>query len=437
MKNKEANSIETLKQLSAVDIIAMFGGIRPMANKLGIAVSTVQGWKERNKIPDNRYEQILSVVEEEKLAEVEVQEKPILASEPKMATAAAAIASNENSTEKVYIYQNTANAFSRALLSVVTLLCLILAGVNFYLYDQIQGNKQLLDLVSGQENTNIVSALNSELDLIKAKQVEIESEMANLSIGQHLETDQTKLKARVDELQGDYERITRRILNHQEELSRSRTAFLKKVNDLDALLPKLNQYATKNTSHQPAAGLQSKQAEYLTLWLVTKNLKQKSINGGGFHQEYKILEQLSQSNSSISKLTDQLKSVSNLYFFSQAELKNVFLNKKKEIEESLLTSQNSSLEQNETAVLGGLVTIKDNNQSSVGSASPLAPFVKIEQELALNAFDKVSAYIDSLPQEYIYKKWLTNWSNDMLKQQSIIQNISQLEGHILKLLSDK
>lgn len=40
------------------DVIQAFGGIRPMANKLGIAVSTVQGWKNRDAIPDSRHADI-------------------------------------------------------------------------------------------------------------------------------------------------------------------------------------------------------------------------------------------------------------------------------------------------------------------------------------------------------------------------------------------
>lgn len=40
------------------EIIERFGGIRPMASKLGVAVTTVQGWKERGHIPANRYKQI-------------------------------------------------------------------------------------------------------------------------------------------------------------------------------------------------------------------------------------------------------------------------------------------------------------------------------------------------------------------------------------------
>ncbi len=43
---------------AAVAVIGRFGGIRPMAQKLGIAVSTVQGWREREVIPKARHEQI-------------------------------------------------------------------------------------------------------------------------------------------------------------------------------------------------------------------------------------------------------------------------------------------------------------------------------------------------------------------------------------------
>ena len=39
-------------------VIQVFGGIRPMAHKLGIAVSTVQGWKERGTIPRSRHPEI-------------------------------------------------------------------------------------------------------------------------------------------------------------------------------------------------------------------------------------------------------------------------------------------------------------------------------------------------------------------------------------------
>lgn len=44
--------------ISDSEIIERFGGIRPMAAKLGVAVTTVQGWKERGHIPAGRRQQI-------------------------------------------------------------------------------------------------------------------------------------------------------------------------------------------------------------------------------------------------------------------------------------------------------------------------------------------------------------------------------------------
>ncbi len=43
---------------NAEKVIERFGGIRPMAKKMDVAVTTVQGWKKRNTIPANRRSQI-------------------------------------------------------------------------------------------------------------------------------------------------------------------------------------------------------------------------------------------------------------------------------------------------------------------------------------------------------------------------------------------
>ncbi|MGB0785921.1 MAG: carph-isopro domain-containing protein [Alphaproteobacteria bacterium] len=43
---------------SVPKVISAFGGLRPMANALGVAASTVQGWKERNHIPKNHHDSI-------------------------------------------------------------------------------------------------------------------------------------------------------------------------------------------------------------------------------------------------------------------------------------------------------------------------------------------------------------------------------------------
>jgi len=50
---------DPLAHFSAEDLIHQFGGIRPMAAKLGVPVTTVQGWKSRGRIPINRRQAIL------------------------------------------------------------------------------------------------------------------------------------------------------------------------------------------------------------------------------------------------------------------------------------------------------------------------------------------------------------------------------------------
>jgi hypothetical protein len=43
----------------ATAVVAKFGGIRPMARKLGLKPSTVQGWADSGVIPARRHDAIL------------------------------------------------------------------------------------------------------------------------------------------------------------------------------------------------------------------------------------------------------------------------------------------------------------------------------------------------------------------------------------------
>jgi len=52
----------------ALKVIQLFGGIRPMAQKLGVAVSTVQGWRERGVIPEARHAAILEAARKNGIA---------------------------------------------------------------------------------------------------------------------------------------------------------------------------------------------------------------------------------------------------------------------------------------------------------------------------------------------------------------------------------
>jgi hypothetical protein len=47
----------------ASEIIDRFGGIRPMASKIDVAVTTVQGWKKRGSIPPSRMQEIVNAAD--------------------------------------------------------------------------------------------------------------------------------------------------------------------------------------------------------------------------------------------------------------------------------------------------------------------------------------------------------------------------------------
>ncbi len=54
------NSEEQQPLDHAGEIIERFGGIRPMAGKINVPVTTIQGWKKRDVIPGNRRDEIIS-----------------------------------------------------------------------------------------------------------------------------------------------------------------------------------------------------------------------------------------------------------------------------------------------------------------------------------------------------------------------------------------
>ncbi len=59
-ETESANGPGPEVEIEAEEVVDRFGGIRPLANRLEIAGSTVQGWKARNHIPDNRWDDVIA-----------------------------------------------------------------------------------------------------------------------------------------------------------------------------------------------------------------------------------------------------------------------------------------------------------------------------------------------------------------------------------------
>lgn len=65
---------------NAAAIIERFGGIRPMAAKVGAPVTTVQGWKKRDVIPGARREDVMKAANENNIDLSDLTEAPAVAS---------------------------------------------------------------------------------------------------------------------------------------------------------------------------------------------------------------------------------------------------------------------------------------------------------------------------------------------------------------------
>lgn len=62
--------------LSARDVIDRFGGIRPAAKAIGVAFTTVQGWKERDHIPEHRWTELRAAAAEQGIDLSDVAAEP-------------------------------------------------------------------------------------------------------------------------------------------------------------------------------------------------------------------------------------------------------------------------------------------------------------------------------------------------------------------------
>ncbi|MFN3826016.1 MAG: uroporphyrinogen-III synthase [Micavibrio sp.] len=58
-------------------VIERFGGIRPMATKMSVPVTTVQGWKKRNVIPGNRREDVLEAARQNNIEISDILNKAV------------------------------------------------------------------------------------------------------------------------------------------------------------------------------------------------------------------------------------------------------------------------------------------------------------------------------------------------------------------------
>lgn len=74
---------------NAGEIIERFGGIRPMAGKINVPVTTIQGWKKRDVIPGNRRDEIIDAARQNGIDISDLIDPSSIANENTRASAAA------------------------------------------------------------------------------------------------------------------------------------------------------------------------------------------------------------------------------------------------------------------------------------------------------------------------------------------------------------
>lgn len=76
MKHMTDENVQDVGAIAnAGDVIERFGGIRPMAAKMSVPVTTVQGWKKRNVIPGNRRNDVIRAAEANNINIADILEK--------------------------------------------------------------------------------------------------------------------------------------------------------------------------------------------------------------------------------------------------------------------------------------------------------------------------------------------------------------------------
>lgn len=438
MTNKKCNAqaLAQFKSLSVKDIISLFGGIRPMAAKLEIAVSTVQGWKERDRIPENRYESIFLIALENNLFSEDshvLNDSDIASNSPTQTTSINAQISEEYLPAPEIIHaRQSKNPLAFGLLAVVTITCVFLGTLNYQYYKKSQSSPYLYSTASTIDDSaqssalkkqvkllqNKIASLNNNLELLEEQQAKTINASKASSLLKKIHTLEVKLKS-FEGYDGKIKALEKTTKHELSDLKKSLNGFRTVPAVKREALPK----------DKPA--IQTDREKYLTLWVIQQKLKQKEILGGHFHQEFQILQQLAGSDENWKSYLDAFSDIPNYYFFSRSALKEQFYKKKQKIEAQ---KQSEKLDkENPDTLLGGLVTVSKNDTN----AKPISKdhFLNIDRLLSQNKYDDILQYIQSsVKTNDLEGPWLKNWSKDVQARLLLEKKLDAMEDQIFQAL---
>lgn len=387
---------ETFKK--ATKVIEKFGGIRPMAQKLDVPVTTVQGWKKRNNIPENRADDIIKAAKEHNInldsliaSNANANEKAATSqasapssNAPKSGVSATSSASQQDSMECVYegkeavefARQMHTKNMKNGLLGGTAIVISLIALAGVYLVspsnapssNALAKFEQQLDqtqLVVNQQNENFserISALEAGRiqlsDMIDNRLGEVQSQSVNVDT------------ALFDRLQEQIEGLRLRMADNASmadaynELSQSVTNIQTRLGSIEQGLSA----ARQSLQQSDISGADLKAA---TLMVSLGYLRMVLNRAEPFAADYALMRQWvgAQNDPELAQALDRLAPYATEGVLSSDQLKSSLLGMAEEVIAASLNGEDVSISDKITAQLNQLVSIKKDGVPVSGTAA--------------------------------------------------------------------
>ena len=360
--------MDNIKDISAFDtefIISKFGGIRPMAQKLGVPVSTVQGWKQRQTIPQNRMGDILEAAKNYNLeltpkkTNIEEREEEFLHEKGSVIPS------------QTYVGRSQSNR----LVFFISFIALIIGlGCAGWLFWSDGGNKTELNLAAD------ITKVNKRLNKLELSPIKNDLASFRKSIMDEISSIKSDITVISGQKSAEFvsAETAEDLLNNLKNLENKINKIYEKYND-QVEISKLELLSLKNKIYElekrPAIIGNNNSSDAFRdlidgprLMILVKLLRQYIKSGDPYNEIIINLRKLFQSDSKILPYLDLLEKYSLDKTPTPLELKNSFATMKRELHKSNLRDKESSWDDKILRRLNSLIVIKRSGEELVGDS---------------------------------------------------------------------
>ena len=360
--------MDNIKDISAFDtefIISKFGGIRPMAQKLGVPVSTVQGWKQRQTIPQNRMGDILEAAKNYNLeltpkkTNIEEREEEFLHEKGSVIPS------------QTYVGRSQSNR----LVFFISFIALIIGlGCAGWLFWSDGGNKTELNLAAD------ITKVNKRLNKLELSPIKNDLASFRKSIMDEISSIKSDITVISGQKSAEFvsAETAEDLLNNLKNLENKINKIYEKYND-QAEISKIELLSLKNKIYElekrPVIIGNNNSSDAFRdlidgprLMILVKLLRQYIKSGDPYNEIIINLRKLFQSDSKILPYLDLLEKYSLDKTPTPLELKNSFATMKRELHKSNLRDKESSWDDKMLRRLNSLIVIKRSGEELVGDS---------------------------------------------------------------------